>query len=291
MRIIKYRGFTIELSGSLLLLVPFILYDITEFIAILVTISLHELAHFVGAKLTGTKIEKINIFVFGCILETTTDVGLNLKKDIIVSALGPISNIILVLVLNVLPYDYSSNAFISVLIKYNLYMAGLNILPLLPLDGGRIARALVSCFLGYKTGSLVVVYFTYFICMVMIIISLYAFFVYNIGLMMIVLLMIYIIKIAHKEKTRSSFYFISNLANRKNILMRKKVLKAYIIVSYEDVKVNKILNKLLPMRYHIIIVINKSGKVIGTLSEEELIESVFKQGFDVIIRELLLKRD
>ncbi|WP_066503387.1 site-2 protease family protein [Abyssisolibacter fermentans] len=286
MQIFKFRDFSINVNQSVLLLIFFLFYFEINVIAIIFTIFIHEFFHGIGAILMNTKIRRLNIFLFGCVFNFDEFIGLDPKKESLICIMGPLGNILFVLTLKLCEKIFLGNNFINQLVSYNLYMAVFNLLPMLPLDGGRVLRAIFTYFFGFKLGTKIVLYITYSLSAIFIIISLYSFIVFNKGII-VVFIMAYIVKIALKEKERTSFNFINGLANRKKNIMKKKVLKAYIIVSLENVKVNRILNKLLPRRYHIIIIINKYGELVGSLSEEELIEGVFKHGFDVLLKELI----
>lgn len=286
MQIFKFRDFSINVNQSVLLLIFFLFYFEVNVIAIIFTIFIHEFFHGIGAILMNTKIKRLNIFLFGCVFNFDEFIGLDPKKESLICIMGPLGNILFVLTLKLCEKFFLGNNFINQLVSYNLYMAVFNLLPMLPLDGGRVLRAIFTYFFGFKLSTKIVLYITYSLSSIFMIISLYSFIVFNKGII-VVFIMAYIVKIALKEKERTSFNFINGLANRKKNIMKKKVLKAYIIVSLENVKVNRILNKLLPRRYHIIIIINKYGELVGSLSEEELIEGVFKHGFDVLLKELI----
>lgn len=86
---------------------------------------LHETAHLAALIAVGGKPECLNISFFGIALKY--DSKLTIVKESLVISAGPLFNIILFLIIN----D-----------NINLFLAVLNLLPVYPLDGGRLIKLL-----------------------------------------------------------------------------------------------------------------------------------------------------
>lgn len=73
-------------------------------------------------------------------------------KKIIVAVSGPITNLLLVLIIN-----YFNISFISreVAINSNILIMIFNLLPIYPLDGGRILKSIIHIILGGKTAKII----------------------------------------------------------------------------------------------------------------------------------------
>ncbi len=119
------------------------LFIIAGFISILV----HELGHALTARKFGGYSE-ITLQAFGG-YATCTGVQLTRPQDFTVTAAGPFVQIVLGLaVLFSLPYlDHLNSNFYGFLISLtwiSLVWAVLNLLPILPLDGGRLLNAILG---------------------------------------------------------------------------------------------------------------------------------------------------
>ncbi len=115
----------------------FILTGQIEIYAVLMFFALiHELSHMASGILLGLKPKTLEIMPFGLsvIFETYESRKMvNLKKIIIASS-GPIVNMIIAIV------TFAINKNLSSIIYSNIIIAFFNLLPIYPLDGGRILK-------------------------------------------------------------------------------------------------------------------------------------------------------
>lgn len=119
----------------LLLAVP-----IRWIVALLVAISIHELGHFILIKVLGASVTGIRIDVGGAAIESTFR---NAIEEMICAAAGPIFSIAAVL----LSRKYPEIAICACV------QAAFNLLPILPLDGGRIIACMLSLLMKRETAD------------------------------------------------------------------------------------------------------------------------------------------
>ncbi len=112
------------------------------------SILLHELGHSAVALALGIPIRRITLFLFGGVAEITREPD-TAAKEFLVSIAGPAVSLLLASV-GALGFRYfgdSDHAVLYVLAEYAFLINGLltvfNLLPGLPLDGGRVLRAAV----------------------------------------------------------------------------------------------------------------------------------------------------
>lgn len=136
------------------------------------SVVIHELAHSIVAKRNGLQIARITLYLFGGVSEMTEEPptpNLELKM----SAAGPLTSLAISGILGVL-WILSVRAGASILIQgplyysylINLIVAGFNLIPAFPLDGGRVLRSIIWKFNGdvlraTKTASIVGRVFAY----------------------------------------------------------------------------------------------------------------------------------
>ena len=118
--------------------------------AYFISLLYHELAHALVASKLNYKCEKIVIYPTGALLSGAYD-EFSYKDEIIVSLAGPLSNlamsIFMIFVWWIFPETYN---FTSVFVLANVSLFLFNLLPIFPLDGGRVLLAILS----YKTNRL-----------------------------------------------------------------------------------------------------------------------------------------
>ncbi len=116
-------------------------------IGLFLSIVFHELCHSLVARRYGLPMKGITLFVFGGVAEMTDEPS-SPKAEFLMAAAGPLSSILLGLVLylavaglegGVLPPQISGVA--QYLAFINLILAVFNLMPAFPLDGGRILRS------------------------------------------------------------------------------------------------------------------------------------------------------
>lgn len=125
----------------------FALLGETEFILyIFLAAAFHETAHILAYTFFGAEIGEIELLPFGISATIKNATALSCKKEIICAAAGPFANIVLTS-LYLLPNSIVFGADILTYCSLSLFL--INILPILPLDGGRILWFILLLFLPY----------------------------------------------------------------------------------------------------------------------------------------------
>jgi len=116
-------------------------------IMLFASVLFHELCHSIVARRYGLPIARITLFFFGGVSEMTEepqDPSIELKM----AAAGPVSSLLLAAIFGIAYYSTSSlqmppqiNAPLEYGFWINTFLAGFNLLPGFPMDGGRILRA------------------------------------------------------------------------------------------------------------------------------------------------------
>lgn len=109
-------------------------------------VVLHELAHSVVAQAYKIKVLSITLFVFGGLARISREPTQPMQEFNIALA-GPVASGLLGGFFGLLSFIFSNDAIVAAPLQYlagaNLLLAGFNLLPGFPLDGGRIFRAMV----------------------------------------------------------------------------------------------------------------------------------------------------
>lgn len=108
-------------------------------------IIIHELGHYIVAKLNKLNVEKIIIYPYGGLVKMNNLINTPIKKEFLVSISGIIFQLIFYIIINLLYKsgfirDYIFNLFSM----YNKSILVFNLLPIHPLDGSKIMNLILS---------------------------------------------------------------------------------------------------------------------------------------------------
>src|SRR6056297_2810862 len=133
-----------------------ILYSVLFILSIFLCVVIHELSHSLTARKYGINTRSITLLPIGGVadLEKMPE---NPKQELAVSVAGPISNLVIAFILWLLlnisgnfhlqTVDFSAigkSNFLIVLTFANLMLALFNLLPVFPMDGGRVFRSVLA---------------------------------------------------------------------------------------------------------------------------------------------------
>ncbi|MFQ9264888.1 MAG: site-2 protease family protein [Clostridia bacterium] len=153
--------FRIDLKIFVFLIIFYFTKQIEIYAMIMFFALIHELGHLLAGLLLGMKPEKIELMPFGVSISFKIKVEeynkkikkgnlLEIKK-ILVAIAGPLTNFIIILITNSLKIDIFKGLII---IYTNFLIMILNLLPIYPLDGGRVLKGILHINFGIRKSEL-----------------------------------------------------------------------------------------------------------------------------------------
>lgn len=138
-----------------------------------ISMVIHELSHLVFFRFFGLKVNKIVLSGFGITMVPQNNMYIGYKKEILCYLAGPISNFFLAIFAYFFyPPTFLTRAFIAA----NLVIAIFNLIPIVPLDGGRVLSTLLLLFFSQKTTSIITSIVAFLSLSPLYLISIYIFF-------------------------------------------------------------------------------------------------------------------
>lgn len=134
-KIFNFVGSPVELSYWFFLL--FLFLPVTWVICVFISILIHEMAHAYVADRLGWVVRGIHIDLFSG--SAAVDANIHERDSIKVVAAGPLSNLLLAVLSLGFALVFPNDFLISMLF-INVILFLFNILPIFPMDGGRILR-------------------------------------------------------------------------------------------------------------------------------------------------------
>ncbi|MEK4437768.1 MULTISPECIES: M50 family metallopeptidase [Paenibacillus] len=255
-----------------------------ELITLFAIVFIHECGHAAAAALLGCRVLSIQMLPFGGVAVIEDGGRLTAGREIIIALAGPLQNIVMVGITMLLQYaNLGDPVFLAYIIQGNLLIALFNLLPVLPLDGGKIVQALVSLIAPYYT-TLMWTYRISILCSTgVILFAISKWITGDYGLPLNILLI-------------GLFLFYSNVTDYRNVpyrfirfLMNREGAFAYHastgslaqpIISFPAKPLDTILRLLKREKYHMVYVMNRQGRIMAVLPEQRIIGSYFKQNTD-----------
>lgn len=152
-RLGRVFGFPVEINLSFILLLAFVLLTwggLAGLVVVLVafgSVLLHELGHALVARKLGVHVAGIELSFFGGAAKMT-QLPRSANDEIMIAAAGPAVSLMLGGAGLGLAALFHSQ-FLAMIGWINLVIAGFNLLPALPMDGGRILRAALAYRMDY----------------------------------------------------------------------------------------------------------------------------------------------
>ncbi len=274
-----------------LLLLPLIASSIwggyfVSFLTAYISALIHEFGHIVTAKILGVKISHIEILPFGICGRLKEDFIKNPNQEIMIALSGPIVSFFIAF------FIFICNKCISIpqevynyIFPLNLLLGVVNLIPAIPLDGGRVLRA----YLTKKLGIVIALRISLFISLVVtgfiICLSVYGLLTYSFNFSLILISSFLLGSLCVEQRTVSKAV-LSEILNFRDKLDKNDFSKATVITANNKTPARKILKKLSYDRYHIIYVTDESLNIKRVLTEGQIISALTERGITLRLDEI-----
>lgn len=163
-------------------------------------ILIHELGHFISAIILNWNVDKIYFYPYGGYTKFNEDINKPLKEELTILLAGPVVQIIFYY----LTINYFSITDQNILTTYHYSILIFNLLPIYPLDGGKLLNILLSYYLSYKKSYMMTMLISYFIAIAILLSSLFT--DYNFSFNIYLMISLIIIKLTEEYKKRNYYY-------------------------------------------------------------------------------------
>lgn len=157
-------------------------------------IIVHELGHLTAAKIFKWKTDKIYIYPLGGITKFNESINRSLKEELIIVLMGPIFQIIY--------YNFLTYMNIENIAEFNFILLGFNLLPIYPLDGGKLLNVILSYFLPYKFSYKITMVISYTVYILM----LFTFILFSKSFFFTLISFFLIFKVIEEYERRNYYY-------------------------------------------------------------------------------------
>lgn len=263
--------------------------------AILLVLALvgHELAHLYLAKGVGMPPGSVDIYPYGGVAHIAGLDEADAYSETVVALAGPLSSAALA-ALAFVSRDLAvvDRQALGYFFEVNALLAAFNLLPALPLDGGRVVRAYLARKFGYSAASAALA-----ACgkaagaSMMLAFAALAWTGRVYPALPAIGALVYVG--AQRERATARFLLLRRAIRKREELVTSGMLPVEHLIAVATTPAGRILRGFLPGRYHVIDVVDRQLLPSGSLTEPQFLDGMIALGVDAPLSDIIewLKRD
>ena len=259
-----------------------------ELIWSFIIVFFHEVMHYITARYFGFVGFDMEILPIGTVLKLKNLDEATPKEDLIISLSGPLINLILAVIFYVLNSFMPQN-YLYILYLGNFALGFFNLIPALPLDGGRILRDILSLRVIYRRANSITIICSIIMGFILMICYFLMFFSgrnnFNIGI-----ISLFILVTSFKERERIAYIIMGDIIKKKYRFIKKGYIENKSISIYYKSNLISILSIVDKNRYNMFTILDKDMRVIDLIYEEEVIEGLKVYG-NISVEEFIKHRE
>ena len=263
----------------MLLAISAVTGHVLELMTLFTIVLFHEMGHVVAARWCGWSIEEVKLLPFGGVAETKDGMVSPAWQEVIVAAAGPMQNGLMIGLACLLQWcGLWNEQWTSYFIEANLLIAGFNMLPILPLDGGRIVQAISSIWMSYHRTLVVGCWMSITASLALAVYALYPVFYHRSFDMNLLTLAVFLFWSNWVERRLVPYRFVRFLMNRPERLRtwEEHARLGTPIIVQAGRPVSEVLKRMRRDCYHLVYVMGSVGDIKQVIPEQHLIDAYFR---------------
>lgn len=287
-RLCSVRGMEIRVHPLVLLVLSgaCVLGRLYDLLQAMLALTLHEIAHRMVAGAFGCRVYAVELQPFGGVMRMRAP-GLTPYAERCIAAAGPVASFVIAGVAAIVCYVAPmTGARMHAFLTFNLTLGLINLLPALPLDGGRIARSLLqertsaarafktAAWTGVATGAL----------MLGLTVPLSLGGAYNLTLPVMGL---FLLLAAIGELRMTQERQLAALWHKNDVLLDGGGMDVHMLAAHASMRGMEALRLLRGNRFNLIRVVNERMQTVGELDEGALVLGLAKLGAAAKVGEIL----
>lgn len=253
-------------------------------------VLVHEMAHALMANRLGISSNEVELLPFGGVARAGTELQVDPLRETYTALAGPASNLAM-FALGVALKNYGLwHADLGpFFLQCNLLMAFFNMLPALPLDGGRVYRSYLAARIGITPATYRVALLGQIFGVLIAVFGVLGIWWGACGLDIPVTVFSFLFYAATRERSAAPYLLMQLLMRKQQELFREGVLSAKQLVVTENVPLGQLIRFFMPRCYHLMTVLDRHWQYKGTVTETRVIDTLLHRGANVPVGELIEK--
>jgi stage IV sporulation protein FB len=248
----------------------------------------HEIAHLMVAWVLGLEVEELLLTPFGGMARLDTTLETDPQAETSVALAGPFQSFFLAgLASFLLGGDLFDQAHVRFFFEMNANLAFFNLIPALPLDGGRALRGLLAQRYGYRRVTRWMFWLGRICGAAMVAAALVT--MAKTGSLYATPLVggLFLVLGAGQEVNEAVYRSYRQFLLKRERLARRRVMPAEQLVVVVGTRIGEVLEHLASRRYHLVLVVDAALRPVGTLHEAELMDAFALIGPQATVEQVL----
>ena len=276
---VKNTSFKLDFFMLLLSVLWIISGNVLTLLTMMIAVFVHECAHILCAKALGLTTESVTFYAFGGNAQIR-GIGDNYIFEGIIALFGPLLSVFT-------GFLWQSGVNTHILppwrefVDYSYCIALINLLPVYPLDGGRILSSALKGTFGEKKGKKILNVVSVTLSSLFLLKNVVTLILFNKASTLVMAIFMFVAS-------------IKSLKNKNHLFLREnrwqKAENVKIIKAYENESLLNVSKKISGNEFYLIIIFNEYEEIIGYLSEKQLHDAILANSAGVLKQCLSIKQ-
>jgi len=283
MELVKLSGVSLRIHPTfmIVLVVYGVLGLAAQALLVFGLVFCHELAHLLTARAYGFRVVGLELFPFGGAAYCDDLFEGRKFEESIMALAGPAFNVLLLFGAQVLRWQgLWTGELADDFVRFNFWLAAFNLIPVLPLDGGRVVRALFAENFGFVRTTKFLAWAGKWLG---ILLALYGIILvgqgnFAEGPLTFIVLGGFFWLVGSKEIAAAHITFLRQLTRKKEDLLKKGLMRSFWVTVQKDTPLVRIVEEFTPDRYAMISLTNQDLGLGKILTETEVVEGMLREG-------------
>ncbi len=280
------RFFYIHLLVFPLLFLAWLSGGLYTTIAAYAVVFVHEIFHLFAALLVHERVGSVIIMPFGMTLRLSGRIIRHTGKEIFIALAGPFANILMLLISDIIEPCYPAPSLSLYVFRFlNLSVLALNLLPCLPLDGGRVLKALLVRYMGYISAASVMRRMSRLLTVILLILGVLLLLISRLNVSLLLVAGFLVLHMT-EERKQNEYVLMRELLYEKDKLRKRGLMRSRSICAVDSLPAGKVLKMLSYDCYYIIHIVDENQNHLRPVTEAQVVDAITKKGFTISMAEV-----
>ncbi|MGI6150654.1 MAG: site-2 protease family protein [Christensenellales bacterium] len=275
-------GAPVHISFLLLLLIPAaVLWSGKDMLSPIAAVVVHECGHIFAARYMKEPLAELDVYPFGAAIRMARPLT-DRTTEFFIALTGPAASLLAATVAAGVMHFVPQAEFLSAFAASSLFLCAINLIPALPLDGGRMLKATLSIVFSERTAMRIACGLGIICALILGAAGLVGWPDVSITLIVMAVFLLIGAFSARRELSPP----MTAVVLRGNALAQRGSMRLFPVAVVADLPVRAAISRL--RGASLVAVVDRSFRYMGTLTEGDLLQGMIEWGPGVTLGELLM---